>query len=214
MSGLLLQDPGHGVAAVTGWLRRHAGQAAPAHRRHRLDVVPGAPAGPALPPGVRRREPKDLGACARLLRVVSFEGHCPPEAWTAPRAWLSADDVLDAWVVDNLGEILGHVAVATPPAHNRAAVRWRELTGREPGELATVSRLFVRPRVRRRGVGSDLLAAALLGIRERGLVPVLELVNPGPDAVALCEARGWRLLAVDQGDAPAKLPAHRYAAPA
>jgi GNAT superfamily N-acetyltransferase len=164
---------------------------------------------------VRRRRRQDLGACARLLRVVWFEGHSPSAAFETPRAWLDSDEVIDAWVAEWLGEILGHVALSRVGADSRAAMRWHEITGHEPARLAVVSRLFVRPRVRGQGLGSALLATALDGARVRGLVPVLELDNPGEDATALCEDRGWRLLAVDtRREGRAQVPVHRYAAPA
>ena len=50
-------------------------------------------AGSGLPPGVRVRRPKDLPACARLLRVVSTEHQYPARWPDAPRSWLAGPDV-------------------------------------------------------------------------------------------------------------------------
>src|ERR1700750_438369 len=94
--------------------------------------------------GLRRRRAQDVPAYARLLRVVHYESHYPEKALDAPRAWLSGDDILDAWVVERQDEILGHVAISRVGRESTSAYRWREMTGREQAELAAVSRLFVR----------------------------------------------------------------------
>jgi GNAT superfamily N-acetyltransferase len=147
--------------------------------------------------GLRRRREKDVAACARLLRVVHYESHYPEEI-DAPRAWLSHDDVLDAWVVERQDEILGHVAISHVGGDGTSAYRWREMTGRERTELAAVSRLFVRPKARRTGLGKALLDAAVAEIRARGLVPVVRVVDSHADAVRLVEQSGWRLLSIDE----------------
>ena len=163
-------------------------------------------------PVLRPRRDRDLGACARLLRLVHDESRYPYYWPTAPRAWLGGEDVVGAWVADRLGEVLGHVAVArvTGPS----AYRWREITGREPRELALVSRLFVRPRVRGRGLGTTLLGLALEEIRNRQLIPVLEVVGANRPAVRLLEDAGWTLLATDPwGEKTDRLTINRYAGP-
>ena len=163
-------------------------------------------------PVLRPRRDKDLGACARLLRLVHDESRYPYYWPTAPRAWLDGQDVLGAWVADRLGEVLGHVAVAR--ATGTSAYRWREITGREPRELALVSRLFVRPRVRGEGFGTTLLHLALEEIRSRRLIPVLEVVGVNGPAVRLFEDAGWTLLATDPwGEKADRLTIRRYAGP-
>jgi GNAT superfamily N-acetyltransferase len=148
--------------------------------------------------GLRRRRAQDVPACARLLRVVHYESHYPARALDAPRAWLSGDDVVDAWVVERQDEILGHVAISHVGRDSTSAYRWREMTGREQGELAAVSRLFVRPKARRTGLGTALLNSAVAEIRARGLVPVLQVAESNADAVELFEHGGWRLLSLEE----------------
>jgi GNAT superfamily N-acetyltransferase len=162
-------------------------------------------------PGVRHRRPRDIPACARLLRVVYAEGQYPSRFPDAPRGWLTGPDVLDAWVMERHGEILGHVAVSRMGLESASALRWREVTGREAGELGGVTRLFVRQRVRRQGIGTALLDVALADIRRRGLFPVLEVASTGADATRLVEGRGWRLLAQDPWGR--ELWLRRYAGP-
>lgn len=169
--------------------------------RHRLQLPGGTPATDlpriSLPiDGIRRRRPKDLGACARLLRVVFSEGQYPVYWPDAPRAWLSDEIVIDAWIVERRNEILGHIAISKVGLDPLSALRWRELTGHKPSELAGVSRHFVRPRARGQGLGAALLDVAVAEIRARGLVPVLGVVSASEEAVRLYENRGWRLLAM------------------
>jgi GNAT superfamily N-acetyltransferase len=199
----------HGAGVLQRWLDRHnlwPGQDGhePVVRRNATLAVK----------GLRRRRAKDVPACARLLRVVFSEGRYPVEWPDAPRAWLAEDDVLDAWVVERQGEILGHVALCHVGRDGVSSLRWRETTGLDPSRLAAVSRLFVRPRVRRQGIGSALLDVAVAEARARGLVPVLDVTTLNEDAISLVGHRGWRLLAMDpvrgRND---RLRTHCYAAP-
>ncbi len=105
--------------------------------------------------------------------------------------------MLDAWVCERQGEILGHVAIATVPRNGMSRVRWQEITGQETDRLARVSRLFVRRRVRGQGIATVLLDVAVDEIRARELTPVLDVVSTSTDGVALLEARKWRLVASD-----------------
>ncbi len=164
---------------------------------------------------VRQRRPQDLAACARLARLVSFEGQYPLPRPDAPRAWLSQPEVLDSWVVEQLGEIQGHVAISEVGADGVSRFRWREITGHEPAELLSVSRLFVRARARRRGIGTALLDHAAAEIRARGRLPVIDVVSCGTDAISLLQGRGWRLLAMDPwGGNQDRRRIFSYAAPA
>lgn len=161
------------VRSVRDWAEQHRPQSAPD-----LGL-----------PGLRVRRPGDLGACARLLRVVSFEGWCPPTMGTALRAWLTDEDVVQAWVVERVGEILGHVAISRVGVHGHETLRWRDVTGREADEMLAVSRFFVRGRVRGRGYGSALLGVATRAVQERGRLPVAEAASP--ELVRLFERHGW-----------------------
>ena len=188
----------------------------PAYRRlvrHRSRLAPEDRSRPPVK-GIRRRRPKDLPACARLLRVVYAEGQYPVYWPEAPRAWLADEEVIGAYVAERQGELLGHVAISRVGLDPVSAMRWREITGRSPSELAGVSRLFVRPRVAGAGIGSALLEVAVAEIRARGLRPVLEVVTASRDAIALYEARGWRLAGMfDWGRHSDRLRILYYTAP-
>lgn len=186
--------------------------------RQRDHVAAGMPRGeqppvPAGPDGIRRRKARDLGPCVRLLRVVAAEDGYPVYWPEAPRSWLT-EHVLDAWVVERQGELLGHVAISEPSHDPVSALRWRELTGREPHERAEVSRFFVRSRVRGQGIGSALLEVAHAGIRTRGLLPVMEVVSASAEAVSMVESQGWRLVAMyPWGERSDRLQVYYYEAP-
>lgn len=164
--------------------------------------------------GIRRRKAKDLGACARLLEVVFYEAHYPALRPEPPRAWLDDEAVVDAWVVERLGEILGHVSISTVGRDSLSALRWRETTGHHPSDLLAVSRFFVRPRVRGQGIGTALLDAAVAEIRSRDRTPVLEMINSRRDGIPFLANRGWRLIAMDPwGSKADDLQMFRYVAP-
>ena len=124
----------------------------------------------ALPGGpvrIRRRHDGDLDACARVLRGISSGGKYPLPRPASHRDWLT-DDVLEAWVAERQGSVLGHVAIARVGTGAASALRWREVTGRSTDDLALVSRFFVRLPERGQGIGTALLAAAVSGARARG----------------------------------------------
>jgi len=164
--------------------------------------------------GIRRRRTGDLAGCANLLAVVFSAGQYPVHWPDAPRAWLADEEVLDAWVFERGGEVHGHVAICAVGLDKLSALRWRELTGRECSELAGVTRLFVRPRMRGQGIGTVLLDLAVAEIRARGLVPVLDVVSASKDAVRLYEDLGWRRRAAyPWGDEREGLRIYYYEAP-
>lgn len=169
---------------------------------------------PERPRGIRRRRPKDVPACASLLGMVFTEGQYPVHWPEAPRAWLAADEVVDAWVFERDGEIHGHIAISKVGLDTRSALRWREVTGHEPSELAGITRFFVRPRLRGQGVGTALLDVAVAEIRARGLVPVLDVVSRSRDAIQLYDDLGWRRRAeYPWGDKEEDLQIYFYESP-
>ncbi len=162
---------------------------------------------------VRPRRARDVGACTRLLGVVYCADHYPDRLPGSAHAWL-VRDVLDAWVAERHGQVLGHVATVRVGTDPLSAARWREITGLPATGLLGVSRFFVRRSERGKGIGTALLAAAAGDVRAHGLVPVLETVSESRTVIPTLRDAGWQLLAVDDRDARTdRWRVHRYAGP-
>ena len=173
-------------------------------------------AAPWAADGVRihRRKDNQVAASVRLLGIVSSENGYPHPRPASRRGWLTEEDLLDAWVAEQHGQIQGHVAIARVDGDREAAMRWREATGRPASELAGVSRFFVRSSVRGRGIGTALLETAVTEARERGLTPVAQLVSTSRSGVPLFDRAGWRMIAMYPcGKRGEGLETYLYAAP-
>ena len=149
----------------------------------------------------RDREEADVDACVEALRAV-YETSGYPTNWPAdPARWLRPPGILRAWVaVAEDVPVAGHVILQRPL----------------PGERsAEVSRLFVVPAARRRGVASLLLETAMRAAAANDLDLFLDVTDHLRDARALYQRAGFRLISTAQADwttpdgGPVTL--HRYA---
>jgi len=155
---------------------------------------------------IRERRAADLPACVAGLRSV-HEADGYPLTWPSdPAAWLSPARLAQAWVAE-LPEagLAGHVAIQCDAV---------------PGAAAEVSRLFVVPTARRRGVAEALMAQAVQWARQRRLPLVLEVVDEGrSSAIAFYESHGWQCTGTTVADwtgpdgSPVKLRHYRRGAP-
>ncbi|MDN4171392.1 GNAT family N-acetyltransferase [Nocardioides sp. SOB77] len=133
---------------------------------------------------VRPRRPEDVPALAEVL-AAQQAGSRYPMRWPLPfpvERFLVRESEEAAWVAEADGRLVGHVAVCsvTDPAVFRV-----------PGDLAAVAVLFVDPAVRGSGLGGRLLDTAVAWVRERGRVPVLDVVPRHSRAVEVYRHRGW-----------------------
>jgi len=140
---------------------------------------------------VRTRTEADLNACVQLAVVVHRVDGYPPYLPGDLRSFVASPGVIEAWVAERNGEIVGHVAL-----HGRSSDAVMALaagvTGRPPDRIGVVARLFVAPAAREDGVGGLLLGTAASAAVELGLWPILDVAAQFDAAISLYEKCGWR----------------------
>ncbi|MER8001395.1 MULTISPECIES: GNAT family N-acetyltransferase [unclassified Streptomyces] len=148
---------------------------------------------------VRLRDGADLEDCVRMLAEV-HKGDGYPLNWPeCPAEWLAQPAQFGAWVAEQDGRIVGHLALSPAGSDDLAPGLWSDRAGTSPADVAVVSRLFVSPSARGHGIGALLISQAAREARGRGLHAVLDVVATDTAAAALYERLGWSLLAeVDQ----------------
>ncbi|MGD0440943.1 MAG: GNAT family N-acetyltransferase [Acidimicrobiales bacterium] len=139
---------------------------------------------------VRERTDEDLDDCVRMAHAVQELDRYPTFLPTDLRRFLSAPDALLAWVAEQDGEIIGHVALRS--GSNVAVLAAASDALKVPTDrLGVVARLFVSPEHRRQGVARTLLEVACQEAHSRGLWPILDVVIDQKAAIALYESNGW-----------------------
>lgn len=131
---------------------------------------------------IRLRKPGDLPALTGALAAVHQADGYPSRWPDAPARWLTPREMLAAWVADNDGQLAGHVALTREPFQGPG----------QPGRAVAVSRLFVPPGARGRGVASLLLTAAVDRAARTGAGLWLEVTAGSDAAIALYLRHGWR----------------------
>ncbi|WP_159792774.1 GNAT family N-acetyltransferase [Puerhibacterium puerhi] len=125
---------------------------------------------------IRPRRDGDLPALVEHLRATHARDAYPVRPQNVRAGWLT-EHRGPAWVADDGGAAVGHVALDVPP---------------EEGAPAEVVRLFLAPAARGRGLATALLDHATAHARAAGRDIVLQVMAHNADAVALYERRGWR----------------------
>jgi GNAT superfamily N-acetyltransferase len=142
------------------------------------------------PPLIRPRQEQDIDplveALKSLLRTDGYPSRWPPD----PAAFVRTTALYGAWVAELNDRIVGHVTLRRPRNQKPVQV-WCELSGADPEACAIVSRLFVVAAARGHGLGEALLEAAWADALERGLHPVLDVVDTGQAAIRLYRRLGW-----------------------
>lgn len=145
---------------------------------------------------IRRRRRDDLPVLAQLLaEQQAASGY--PYRWPLPfpvEQFLVRDYEETAWVAELSGPgtgppvVVGHVMAGTVVGSGLEQT-FREATG--CADPAIVAVLFVGAAARGQGVGGRLLDTAVGWARERGRVPVLDVLPLHGSARALYRDRGW-----------------------
>jgi GNAT superfamily N-acetyltransferase len=140
---------------------------------------------------VRARRDEDLDALVVLLRAAYLTDGYPANWPNDPRRWLASSNTIAAWIFEERGGVLGHLAL-TAPAPDRAWPAWQQACG-VPGEcLSVMRRLFVDPNSRRNGVGTALVKTAEREAAARGMPLVLDVAADNRDAISFWKRHGWR----------------------
>ena len=139
---------------------------------------------------IRPRREEDLERCVALLRRV-YEVDRYPVIWPPDTVrWLLGRDSLAVWVAVDDERLLGHLSLHAADA-SRARPQWCEALGVGAEALALVSRFFVSPDARGRGIGGALIGRAEEHAASRSLRLVLDVAEHNRDAIAFYERRGW-----------------------
>ncbi len=106
------------------------------------------------------------------------------------RAFLVHHSAVKAWVAEQDGVVVGHVALhrSSQPGVVDLACQALDCDSEQLGILA---RLIVSPSARRLGIAQGLIEVVTEEINARGLYPVLDVVTAQVPAIALYERLGW-----------------------
>lgn len=140
---------------------------------------------------IRPRTEADLAACVEAL-WTTHEASGYPAVWPRdPVRWLtSSGRDVKAWVAAVDGAVVGHVALG----------REEDPTGTATLPLLAITRLFVAPVARGRGVGGALLETAVNFVYANASRPMLTVADTGGAAIRLYERAGWRRIGERRAD--------------
>jgi ribosomal protein S18 acetylase RimI-like enzyme len=162
----------------------------------------------------RERTDADLDACVRIAQEVHDHDGYPlrvPKAWDV---FLAMPGAFNAWVADDDGAIVGHVALHPHTTKEAVGLACEKLLV-GPDSLGVVARLFVAPDARHHGVARVLLDIAAADARHRELEPILDVALNLTDAIALYDRAGWQRIGEVEHEFPdgELLPELVYIAP-
>ncbi|WTR19363.1 GNAT family N-acetyltransferase [Streptomyces sp. NBC_00138] len=133
------------------------------------------------------------GAVAALVDVYATDGY-PVEGVARPEAWIRSPGVVQAWVAEADGVVVGHIAVMRPDGGEGAVALWRERSGEDESPIGVVARLFVVRSARGHALGEGLLREAMSYARARSWRLVLDVLQKDVAAIRLYERLGWQAL--------------------
>ncbi|MBV9315222.1 MAG: GNAT family N-acetyltransferase [Pseudonocardia sp.] len=149
---------------------------------------------------VRERTEADIPCCADALVAVHAVDGYPVEGVADPQAWLRPSTIIQAWVAELDGHVVGHVLLTEPTATDAAAVMWLTDHPGEHAQLAVAGRLFVHPEGRGHSLGRRLMQAAFAYAEDTGLRVALDVMEKDQVAIGLYEKLGLLRIGTAQHD--------------
>jgi GNAT superfamily N-acetyltransferase len=141
-------------------------------------------------PTIRARVESDIPeSAAGLVRVHATDGY-PVEGVSRPEAWLTPSGILNAWVAEVAGRIVGHVAVSRPNDEEAVSL-WLSQSGTDEEKVGVLARFFVIPEARKKAVGGSLMHAAVDYAQDSGIRLVLDVMAKDTAAIRLYTRLGW-----------------------
>lgn len=140
---------------------------------------------------IRPRRLCDIpGAAKALVEVHATDGY-PVEGVADPEGWLRSNDLIEAWVAERDGRIVGHVAIFRPSGEDAVDLYQRQFNG-SVEDVAVLARLFVVREACRNAVGERLLKAATQHAADSGKRLVLDVMTKDQAAIRLYKRLGWQ----------------------
>ncbi|MEU9837384.1 GNAT family N-acetyltransferase, partial [Streptosporangium sp. NPDC048047] len=111
-----------------------------------------------------------------------------------PGRWLTPSGLVEAWVVVEGSDVVGHVGLSQLDAATLEAPLTRAI-GAPAGPVGSITRLFVTPQGRGHGHATRLLDVVGTKAAALGIPLVLDVSDDGHAAISLYERAGWRRVA-------------------
>ncbi|MFF0243419.1 GNAT family N-acetyltransferase [Streptosporangium sandarakinum] len=147
-----------------------------------------------MSPLIRPRTTEDLRSCIEALATVHASDRYPVDWPADPGRWLTPSDLVEAWVVVEGSDVVGHVGLSRLDAATLEAPLARAIST-PAGPVGSITRLFVTPQGRGCGHAIRLLDVAGKKAADLGMPLVLDVSDDGHAAIALYERAGWRRVA-------------------
>ncbi|MCE7079980.1 GNAT family N-acetyltransferase [Streptomyces sp. ST2-7A] len=142
---------------------------------------------------IRPRLKSDLPEAGKALVSVHQTDGYPVEGVEDPEAWLSPDQLTEAWIAELDGQVVGHVLLSRPDGEDAIALfrqRWPE----DDAGILVLGRLFVLREARGKSVGEKLVRAATESAHAQNHHAVLDVMAKDAAAIRLYERLGWQLI--------------------